>query len=761
MPIQLVVFTISLVTCSVNIYFLALLWFSDKHTRQVRALFVMGIATCYWILFDTVAVIAEPYTYSFMYTLRSIMLVVAPISFLWYMLFFIRSRFANSRVVQTLLWVLPSVDVLLLVTNPLHRLVFARDGFPLPEYGPLFIYHSAVAYVAIVIGVVLLFRYIFKEHPPAAFTAAWVVAITVSIVVNVLFTIGVVNLVQDVAPFGFAIIFMLFALYSYRSRLSNLRAAALSDVFESYKDAVVLVNASGQVEEVNTAFRESFPGCTVEAQGTGIDDILLFLESQGSEESKAKVLFDRVRTGGDPVSNEEYGAVGEDGALCTFRVSRQDVRRNGRLTGWLLTLSDVSSYHRMISEIHAQNERLEELRKKAEVASEAKSVFLAGMSHEMRTPLNAIIGLSEIVLRRELDDDSHNSIEKVYESGRNLLNVINDILDISKIESGHFELIAADYSTADMINDTVSVNQVRIGEKPIKFRLQVDPLLPGHLHGDELRVRQILNNYLSNAIKYTHEGEVELQVSVEEQTPDGVWIRLQVRDTGTGIKPEELAQLYGEYQQVSQEEHHGVEGTGLGLSICRRLTELMGGYVRVESEYGTGSTFTSVIFQEARGEEPLGSAIAAALQESRYTVDRRLGSDGFAFFPLPHARVLVVDDVDINLEVAKAMLEPYLLAVDCVTNGPDAIEALRAGTPHYDLVFMDQMMPGMDGFETVRLIREDAASEYAQSVPIVALTANAMVGSEERFLQSGFQGFLAKPIDAAALNDIIIQWIVQ
>jgi CheY-like chemotaxis protein len=424
----------------------------------------------------------------------------------------------------------------------------------------------------------------------------------------------------------------------------------------------------------------------------------------------------------------------------------------------MLIISDVSVYRQMIREINEQNEWLADLREKAEAASEAKSTFLANMSHEMRTPLNAIIGLSELVLRKDLDKDTLSSIGKVYESGRNLLSVINDILDISKIESGHFELVPAPYYTADMINDTVSLNKVRIGSKPLNFVLHVDENLPQRLFGDELRVRQLLSNLLSNAIKYTPEGEVALDISFQ-QTASEVRLRFSVKDTGIGIRAEDIPELFSEYHQLDAKANRAVEGTGLGLPISLKLAEHMGGKIEVESEYGCGSVFTAIIYQKIVGKEPIGKDRAEALASFRYFSDRRAENEELHYLKMPDARVLVVDDVDINLEVVKGVLEPYELLVDCVTSGIEAVELIRAGTLHYDLVFMDQMMPIMDGVEAVRIMREEIGTEYAQTVPVIALTANAMIGSEEMFLQKGFQGFLAKPIDLRALNEVLLHWL--
>jgi signal transduction histidine kinase/ActR/RegA family two-component response regulator len=734
----------------------------------------MGVATCYWTIFDATAGVAQAYTYAYMYTLRSIMLVIAPICFLRYMLYLSGAKFANKKAIRLLFWIIPISDIILLVTNPLHRLIFAKDGFPLPEYGTLFGYHAAIAYVAILIGVVLLFRYIAVEKPPWLFAAGWILSCMIPIVVNVLFTFGVISLDQDVAPFGFALIFILFSLYSYRSRLSNLRTTALGDVFNSYKNAIVILNSNNVIEDVNAAFRSYFPGVDIMPQKTNIRELYAYFEAMAKDEDSA-ALFEAAREDGMYMASGEYVFGAEGSKNITFDVGRQDVKSaGGRKTGYLLTFSDISEYRSMIKEINDQNERLALLRDSAEEASAAKSTFLASMSHEMRTPLNAIIGLSELVLRKDLEASTHDSIEKVYDSGKNLLATINDILDIAKIEAGHLELVPVEYDTATMINDAVNLNKVRIGTKPIEFLIKSDPALPKRLYGDELRVRQVLNNLLSNAIKYTKEGEVELSVTVVDSPAleagregavgrrgDEIRIKFSVRDTGIGIREEDMPQLFAEYQQFDKKANRKVEGTGLGLPISGRLSELMGGEIEVESEYGKGSIFSVELHQTIVDATPIGMATSAALKNSSYSVDRRAKADNFTFTPMPYASVLIVDDMEINLEVAKGMLEPYLLHIDCAEDGAKAVKLVRDGNRNYDLIFMDQMMPGMDGIEAVRVIREEIGTDYAQSVPIVALTANAMSGSKEMFLEKGFQDFLAKPIDPKQLNEILINWIVR
>ncbi|MDR3147241.1 MAG: response regulator [Treponema sp.] len=389
----------------------------------------------------------------------------------------------------------------------------------------------------------------------------------------------------------------------------------------------------------------------------------------------------------------------------------------------------------------------------AESASRAKSEFMATMSHEIRTPLNAIIGLSDIELRKNLEADTFQAIKKIRGSGSILLGIINDILDISKIEAGSFEIIPVEYSIAVLLSDAVRLNVVRIGDKPISFELDADEHLPRKFRGDELRIKQILNNLLSNAIKYTRVGMVRLKVYREGESV----LVFRVSDTGIGIRKEDIGRLFSEYSQLDTRANRKIEGTGLGLAITKMLLDLMDGTVSVESEYGKGSVFTVRIPQQVVDPSPLGEW-AKKLKSHEYfeaEEDARIVPSSMS----GAIRVLVVDDVDINLDVARGLLEPYGLTVDTVLSGKEAVEKIRSGEPCYDLVLMDHMMPEMDGVEAVRIIRGEIDSDYARNIPIVALTANALAGNEEMFLGKGFTGYIPKPIDIRLLDEMLKKWV--
>ena len=406
------------------------------------------------------------------------------------------------------------------------------------------------------------------------------------------------------------------------------------------------------------------------------------------------------------------------------------------------------------------------LKEEAEQHSKFKSDFLANMSHEMRTPLTAVLGLTELTLGTvQLDDETYSNMVKVYRSGETLLSLINDILDISKIEANKLELHPREYDVPSLLNDTISQSVLYIGEKPIELILDINEDLPNYLMGDELRIRQILNNLLSNAFKFTREGTVQfgLRCERDKDSEDIVWLTAWVKDTGIGIKQENMGKLFILYEMMGDVTKRGdtsrrTEGTGLGLSISKRVAEMMDGNITVESEYQKGSTFTVRLKQQYVNDSVIGIEVAESLKKFDYSL-KKFDSVKMTRINMSYARVLVVDDNPTNLDVAKGLMGIYGMKIDCVTGGQHAIDAIRSEKVKYDAIFMDHMMPEMDGIEAVRIIREHIGTEYAKTVPIIALTANAIVGNEEMFLGKGFQAFISKPIDLARLDTVLRQWV--
>ncbi|MDR1664691.1 MAG: response regulator [Clostridiales bacterium] len=409
--------------------------------------------------------------------------------------------------------------------------------------------------------------------------------------------------------------------------------------------------------------------------------------------------------------------------------------------------------------INEKHEQLTTALEEAETANNAKSAFLARMSHEMRTPLNAVIGLSEIALEGiGLEGDAQSNLEKIHKSGTTLLSIVNDILDISKIQSGKFEIIPAKYDVPSLVNNAVMQNDVRIGNRPIQFILNIDGDFPAWLLGDEIRVKQIISNLLSNAFKYTEEGTVALSLTCEREDC-AVWVTIRVSDTGIGIQEENKKRLFSDYTQFGETSYHQAGGTGLGLAITKRLAEMMDGGIAVESEYGKGSVFTVKIKQQRVGDAVIGEDVAGSLKNFRYSGSPLNKDTRITRVRMPYASVLVVDDNVTNLEVSKGFLKPYGMRVDCVTSGLEAINAVREGKVKYSAICMDQMMPKMDGIETTRIIREEIGTEYARTVPIIAFTANAITGNEEMLLGKGFQAFISKPVEILKLDSVLNDWV--
>jgi PAS domain S-box-containing protein len=399
----------------------------------------------------------------------------------------------------------------------------------------------------------------------------------------------------------------------------------------------------------------------------------------------------------------------------------------------------------------------------AEAASRSKSAFLATMSHEIRTPLNAIIGLSDIELQKELPADTRVNMEKINGSGGNLLSIINDILDISKIETGNLTLIPVDYDIPSLVNDTVQLNVVRIGSKRIVFKLKMEDSVPVRLFGDELRIKQILNNLLSNAFKYTEEGDVTLAISWKRREEDAL-ITFAIQDSGQGIREKDIPKLFSEYSQLDARANRNIEGTGLGLSITKNLVLLMNGKIGVESEFGKGSVFTVHIPQRIIDETPIGEDVARNLESFHFKEVYNSQNLRLIRSYMPYGKVLVVDDVETNLDVAKGLLLPYGLSIDTASGGQEAIDKIKKvgeadEASRYDAIFMDHMMPGMDGIEAVRIIRNELSGNYGKTVPIIALTANALTGNERMFLANGFTAFISKPIDVMHLDATLNTWI--
>jgi PAS domain S-box-containing protein len=513
-------------------------------------------------------------------------------------------------------------------------------------------------------------------------------------------------------------------------------------IYSSVKTPILVLARDGKVLLANNSTLAFFGKTRNEITGLNMLDILDF----GTHE----LVFPKTASEENRVNRIEASALNNT-AKCEIEIT-YIYDKYQEFFYAIFFVNDITDRTTLIRE-------LKEAKLKAELANRAKSIFLARMSHEIRTPLNAILGLSEVELQNTIPERTRINLEKIYGSGSHLLELVNDILDISKIESGNFEIIPAEYEFHQLVNDTVQLNIVRIGSKPLSFVLDLEQTIPVKLYGDELRVRQILTNLLSNAFKYTEEGKVILRIQWERRE-NTAWLNFTVEDTGRGIREEDMEKLFVEYTQFDATAGRAVEGTGLGLSITHGLVTMMGGSVTAESQYGRGSVFRVSVPQRIIDAKPIGAELVKKLSSFHFLENRgRSRGNSLIRSYMPYGRVLVVDDLPTNLDVMTGLLMPYGLQVDTVLSGREAVDRIRAKEVRYDLVFMDHMMPEIDGVEAVRLIRNEIGTPYARDVPIIVLTANAIEGNREMFLQNGFTDFISKPIDIKLLDIALNQWI--
>ena len=393
----------------------------------------------------------------------------------------------------------------------------------------------------------------------------------------------------------------------------------------------------------------------------------------------------------------------------------------------------------------------------AENASRQKSTFLANMSHEIRTPINAIMGMNEMVLRECENDNIRIYSENIQSASRLLLSLVNDVLDFSKIESGKMEIVCDNYYLDVMIHDVVNLIRGKAEQKNLEFYVEVQKEIPNQLFGDELRNRQIIGNLLNNAVKYTQEGSVSLKITYDTSEPeDGeqnrIELLIQVSDTGIGIRQEDMGKLFGNFERLDLEKNRNIEGTGLGLAITKKLAEAMGGSVEVTSEYGRGSTFSVRLPQKVVDSTPIGEFEMEAVAET--------DTQGVYMekFHAPEARILVVDDNNMNLMVVKGLLKKTKVQIVTCNNGRECLERMQK--EHFHIILLDHMMPGMDGMEVIKRT-QTLENNRCTSTPIIALTANALKGMKEMYLEAGFTDYLSKPVDGEKLEQMVRKYLPE
>lgn len=425
-----------------------------------------------------------------------------------------------------------------------------------------------------------------------------------------------------------------------------------------------------------------------------------------------------------------------------------------RLASFLdATMKELEEKNETLEEMaHALADKTQEfghLVQKADAANIAKSQFLSNMSHEIRTPINAVLGMDEMILRETKEPFTREYAENIRGAGNSLLSLINDILDFSKIESGRMDIIPVEYALSSVLNDIMNMLSKRAGDKGLRFIIEVDPFLPSVIKGDEIRIKQILTNIITNGIKYTEKGQITLTVREKYRKDGEVRLYFEVKDTGIGIKKEDIPKLFSAFERIEEERNRTIEGTGLGMNITQRLLALMGAELKVTSTYGRGSKFFFELTQPIMDETPMGNfgdAVRRMMQNEVYRES----------FTAPTARILVVDDTEMNLTVVKGLLKQTKLVIDTAGGGEEALRLLSKRD--YDVIFLDHRMPVMDGIETLKAFRA-SDSPHNKSTPVISLTANAVSGAREMYIKEGFTDYLTKPINSNQLEAMLVKYL--
>lgn len=605
-----------------------------------------------------------------------------------------------------------------------HTEFVIQDGFPrLLHHGGFFYHVQAVMSIGYaILGCMMIMFTLLHERNSTA-RKRYLVMLAAFIPVAVSYAMYIFKLVPlaelyDVTIFGFAIgtVFMLIAIFKYR--MLDAEIVARNYVVDELSEGIIVVDTEGKITYYNKPAEKLFPEL-----------------SKGTVSGrKLEGILERIRFA---IYSDEPLRM-NDGI---YTPKANSLMQNGTNVGILYVLADDSEHYRYMEELREQKQIADE-------ANKAKSQFLANMSHEIRTPINAILGMGEMILRDSREKETVEYAEDIETSGQTLLALINDILDFSKVEEGKMEIIPVQYEPGVMKSDIVNMIKERALKKGLKFEVWFDNEIPRLLKGDEIRIKQCALNLLTNAVKYTQEGSVDFKITYRKSDDDHVILSFTVSDTGAGIRKEDMDNLFSPFTRIDEKKNRSIEGTGLGISITKRLLELMNSDLHVESEYGKGSVFSFEVEQEVLDSSPTGEAGSkAGSTGKKRQIYREL-------FHAPDARVLVVDDIRMNLTVITKLLGRTRMKIDTALSGKQAVEL--AAQNDYDIIFIDHLMPEMDGIETLNKMKENKPED---KTVYIALTANAISGAREMYLNEGFADYISKPVEGARLEKLIMSYL--
>lgn len=543
---------------------------------------------------------------------------------------------------------------------------------------------------------------------------------TLPVIMLVIYVFKIV-VVFDLTPVTLTISMAMVVIVVWSRRNYDFRHLAAEKVLESLGDGVIALDDHDRLVSYNRAAANIFTSLPSHRLGENVRVLEDFREEMLNEDIPQSFS----------INGQHYESH-----------SKHIIDENGKIQGCVILILDMTDIKAYINEI-------KRVRRQAEKASAAKSEFLANMSHEIRTPMNAIIGLNDIIMEECGDTEIYAHAKDVQSAAKSLLAIINDILDLSKVEAGKMELVCVDYYIKVMADEIIGMMDMAASQRGLILKYECDETIPCRYRGDDGRIKQILINILSNAIKFTKKGYVRAYITGKPgKDAEEEQLIFCVEDTGCGIREEDLGKIFEDFRQVDSKRNRSAEGTGLGLAIVKHLVELMGGTIEVESTYGKGTMVTITIPQKIVDARPISEMPTVPQAEQKVTDT----------FTAPGVKVLIVDDNVINRKVARGFLKNYAFDLAEAESGPEAIELVRDN--RYDIIFMDHMMPGMDGIEAAQIIRRDCG-ENGTAPTMVALTANAMEGMREHFLECGFQDFIAKPLDRRELNRLLQRWVPE